>query len=72
MIMKLIKISVFRFLLLAFPELVTNNTKQTRYRNSYYSGYNLLNPITDTNWPVYWCGIGKMDQQEFIDCVNSY
>jgi len=54
-----------------FPELDTNNTKQTRYRSSYYSGYNFLNPITDKNWPVYWCGIGKMEQQEFIDCVNS-
>ena len=55
-----------------FPVLATNNTQQTFYRSSYYSGYNALNPITDTNWPVYWCGIGKMEQQEFIDCVNSY
>ncbi len=55
-----------------FPELVTNNAKQTFYRSSYTSGYNALNPITHTNWPVYWCGIGKMGQQELMDCVNTY
>ena len=55
-----------------FPALVTNNAKQTLYRSYYYSGYNILNPITNTNWPVYWCGIGKMGQQELIDCVNAY
>jgi len=55
-----------------FVELVTDNAKQTHYRSSYYSGYNVLNPITDKNWPVYWCGIGQMGQPEFIDCVNTY
>ena len=55
-----------------FPELVTNNAKQTFYRSAYTSGYNALNPITHTNWPVYWCGIGEMGQQELMDCVNTY
>jgi len=62
-----------------FPVLVTNNAKQALYRGHYFSGHNYsipvtntFNPITDTNWPVYWCGIGKMEQQELIDCVNSY
>jgi len=55
-----------------FPELVTNIAKQTLYRNSYYSGCNAFNPITNTNWPVYWCGIGNMGEPEFVDCVNSY
>ncbi len=55
-----------------FPSLVTNHAKQTLYRDYYYSGYNVLNPITDKNWPVYWCGTGKMGQQEIIDCVNTY
>jgi len=55
-----------------FPLLVMNNAKQTLYRGYYYSGNNSSNSITDTNWPVYWCGIGKMEQQEFIDCVNAY
>ena len=55
-----------------FPNLVTNNAKQTLYRSYYYSGYNIFNSITNTNWPVYWCGIGKMGHQELIDCVNTY
>jgi sphingomyelin phosphodiesterase acid-like 3 len=55
-----------------FPALVTNNAKQTLYRSYYFSGYNIFNPTTNTNWPVYWCGIRKMGQQELIDCVNAY
>jgi len=55
-----------------FPVFKTNNQKQTLYRGYYYSGNNALNPITNTNWPIYWCGIGNMGQPEFIDCVNSY
>jgi sphingomyelin phosphodiesterase acid-like 3 len=62
-----------------FPALVTNNAKQALYRGYYFSGHNYsipitntLNPITNTNWPVFWCGIGNMDQQDLIDCVNSY
>jgi hypothetical protein len=30
------------------------------------------NPITNANWPVFACGIGKMAQLDFEDCVNSY
>jgi hypothetical protein len=55
-----------------FPALVTDNAKQALYREDYFSGHNSPAYITDTNWPVFWCGIGKMEQQEFIDCVNSY
>jgi len=55
-----------------FPAFKTNNKKQTLYRGYYYSGNNALNPITNINWPIYWCGIGNMGQPEFIDCVNSY
>ena len=66
-------------LLQLYPELATNNAKQQLYRGHYFSGHNYsipvtntFNPITDKNWPVYWCGIGNMDEQELIDCVNSY
>jgi hypothetical protein len=40
----------------------------------YNSGNNVApwNPITPANWPVFACGIGKMDQAEFIECVNSH
>lgn len=61
------------------PMLVTDFSKQDLYKGSYFSGHNytvqvapMSLPITSTNWPVYWCGIGKMEQQQFIDCVNSY
>ncbi len=55
-----------------FPLLYTNNAQQALYRGYYYSGNNALSSITDTNWPIYWCGIGHMGQAEFINCVNSY
>ena len=55
-----------------FPLMRTDRTKQALYRGYYYSGNNALNPITDTNWPIYWCGIGNMGQPEFINCVNSF
>lgn len=55
-----------------FPTLLTNDTKQASYRGYYYSGNNSLNTINNTNWPNYWCGIGNLGQQEYIDCVNSY
>jgi hypothetical protein len=66
-------------LLQLYPELVTENAKQHLYREHYFSGHNYtfpvtgtFNPITDKDWPVYWCGIGHMDEQGLIDCVNSY
>ncbi|MFA6549343.1 MAG: metallophosphoesterase [Candidatus Margulisiibacteriota bacterium] len=58
-----------------WPALVTNEAKQTLYRTHYYSGHAYsatFNPITNTNWPVFWSGIGKMPQQDFIDAVNAY
>jgi hypothetical protein len=55
-----------------FPSLAMTSRKQTLYRGNYYSGNNSMNPITNANWPVYWCGIGKMVQQEMLDCVNLY
>jgi hypothetical protein len=66
-------------LLQLYPELATENTKQQLYRGHYFSGHNYtipvtntFNPITDKDWPVYWCGIGHMDEQGLIDCVNAY
>jgi 3',5'-cyclic AMP phosphodiesterase CpdA len=55
-----------------FPSLAMTSAKQALYRGNYYSGNNSMNPITNVNWPVYWCGIGKMGQQEMLDCVNLY
>ncbi len=62
-----------------YPALATNNAQQALYRGHYFSGHNYtvpvpntLDPITDATWPVYWSGIGHMDEQGFIDSVNSY
>ena len=57
------------------------NTQQALYMGQYLSGDNSginpksaakWNPITYANWPVFACGIGKMSQPDFEDCVNSY
>ena len=64
------------------PNCVTNSAKQALYMGKYNSGNNgqyssgntssNWNPVSNTNWPVFACGIGKMSQADFIDCVNSY
>jgi sphingomyelin phosphodiesterase acid-like 3 len=55
-----------------FPLLRIGHIHQELYRRYYYSGHDSANPITDANWPVYWCGIRKMAKQDYIDCVNGY
>ncbi len=55
-----------------FPLLKTDPCRQELYRRYYYSGNDAGNPITDANWPVYWCGIGEMSKEDYMDCVNSY
>jgi hypothetical protein len=62
------------------PLLVTNSADQALYRAYYYSGHNspisaadtLYNPITDTNWPIYWSGIANLDQPGLIQSVANY
>jgi hypothetical protein len=66
------------------PALVTNKGKQSLYRGYYFSGNNSMNPatylpfknsydpITDATWPVYWSGIGHMEEGDIIASVNSY
>jgi hypothetical protein len=55
-----------------FPGLLASNPAKTQYQGAFYSGNNALNPITSNNWPVYWCGIGYMDQQGFSNAVNTF
>jgi len=62
-----------------FPVLAVDIEKQKTYRGHFFSGHNYtlpmphtVKPITDTTWPVFWSGIGIMEQQEFIDSVNAY
>jgi len=30
------------------------------------------NMANTANWPIYSCGFGQMDEQDYVDCVNSY
>jgi len=63
-----------------FPALIASNAAKMQYQGAFYSGNNTVNPytsakwnpITSTNWPVYWCGIEYMDEQEFITAVNAF
>ena len=60
-----------------FPQFKTNSAKQAFYRGSYFSGHVPSTavenpPITDATWPAYWSSIGNMDEQDFINGVNSY
>jgi sphingomyelin phosphodiesterase acid-like 3 len=57
---------------LLYPKLDTSNAMKASYRDHYYSGNNAASPITDTNWPVYWGGIGNMWAQDLTNAVNSY
>jgi 3',5'-cyclic AMP phosphodiesterase CpdA len=53
-----------------FPTLQASGAAKTQYQGAFYSG--TLSPINSTNWPVYWCGIGYMDETDFIAAVNSF
>jgi hypothetical protein len=55
-----------------FPTLLASAAAQKQYQGAFCSGNNTFNPITGTNWPVYWCGIGFMDQQEFLTAANAF
>ena len=55
-----------------FPRLIALNAAKMQYESAFYSGNNAKNPITSTNWPVYWCGIGYMDEDEFFTAVNAF
>jgi hypothetical protein len=57
---------------LLYPQLATSSALQSLYRGYYYSGNNAANPITNTNWPVYWAGIHSMWAQDLTNAVNSY
>ena len=55
-----------------FPKLRTQTTLHQAYSGYYYSGNNSANPINDINWPAYWCGIGHMTKDYYMQCVNTY
>jgi sphingomyelin phosphodiesterase acid-like 3 len=55
-----------------FLNLATDKTKQSLFRQYYYSGNDSSNPISNLNWPVYWSAIGNVSQQAFLTAVNTY
>jgi len=55
-----------------YPELDTEAVLRKTYTGFYYSGHASANPINDTNWLAYWCGIAKMTKNDYIQCVNVY
>jgi sphingomyelin phosphodiesterase acid-like 3 len=55
-----------------FPKLAADAASQASYRGHFYSGNNSMNPITNTNWPIYWTGIGIMSEKDIVAGVNSY
>jgi hypothetical protein len=55
-----------------FPRLAVDPKLQVLYREYFYSGNNIANPVTDINWPVYWSGIGIMTDSEIVASVNAY
>jgi sphingomyelin phosphodiesterase acid-like 3 len=54
------------------PELAASEARRMNYRRFYYSGHDAGNPITDINWPAYWCAVGNMSKDAYIGCVNGY
>ena len=55
-----------------FPKMKNNDGDRKNYTRFYYAGHDDANIIDDTTWPAYWCGIGRMDRDEYIECVNNY
>ena len=54
------------------PQLRLVPGAQSGYRDRYGSGHAPSKPLTDLNWPVYWCGIALLGQAGLTDCVNHY
>jgi hypothetical protein len=54
------------------PQLRSVPGTQAGYRDRYGSGHAPSKPITDLNWPVYWCGIAFLGLDGLTDCVNQY
>jgi sphingomyelin phosphodiesterase acid-like 3 len=63
-----------------YPQLVSDSATQNLYTYQYNSGNNSIsphtraswNPINSANWPIFACGIGNVDEQALIDCVNAH
>ena len=54
------------------PRLRSVPGTQAGYRERYGSGHAPSKPITDLDWPVYWCGIALLGQDGLMNCVNHF
>lgn len=63
-----------------YPQLAAGGAKRQSYMYFYNSGNTAMNaktgaswnPVTSEDWPIFACGISKMDKQDYMNCVNSY
>ena len=63
-----------------YPLLVGNQARRTSYALYYDSGSTALipstkaswNPINSTDWPIFACTIGQINEPDYINCVNTY
>ncbi len=57
-----------------YPQLTPTAPGTATFLNYYVSSsvtypWNMANAA---NWPFYSCGLSQMDEQDYVDCVNSY
>ncbi len=57
-----------------YPQLTSSAPATATFLNNYVSSSATFswNMANTANWPLYACGFNQMDQQDYVDCVNSY
>lgn len=57
-----------------YPQLTPTAPGTAAFLNYYVSSSVAFpwNMAKTTNWPLYSCGFSQMDEQDYVDCVNSY
>ncbi len=57
-----------------YPQLTQTAPGTATFINYYVSSSTTFpwNMANTANWPIYSCGFSQMDEQDYVDCVNSY
>ncbi|MFZ0806409.1 MAG: hypothetical protein WAN03_09515, partial [Candidatus Sulfotelmatobacter sp.] len=57
-----------------YPQLTPTAPGTATFLNYYVSSSAIFswNMANTGNWPLYACGFSQMDEQDYVDCVNSY
>jgi sphingomyelin phosphodiesterase acid-like 3 len=57
-----------------YPQLTSTAPGTATFINYYVSSSATFpwNMANTANWPLYSCGFSQMDEQDYVDCVNSY